>query len=446
MGFFGIVNGRGCYCTPYFTPMESDSTQCDANCEGDNTLMCGGKSKSSVFAMHMCDSTKADLGKDTKHAQSQKKSMDALVKKSSAHSKVMQFTAVDLQKSFGAVGDSGATGLMQSAKVFAGELIHKAEEADDVSTKLAELYKSSSSLTDFTDPATVTKAERTMEGIWETVAKSLDLADELQKLESQAAGESEVFDGLLEAGQKAGGNKITEPVAEGDIEVVAEKTWCYGAYDYLGGGRNSLDFSQCAQKVQDAPESCVSGFFNFYQNTWGWRSCYCVKATDCKNEDHQYKYRPCPNHGWHGWSSVYHVKPKAKASLIQYYPTMYYVDKQFEEMPMTCSGDLAAKPIIGQSKDGCAAACDSNIHSCVGFQHFNKGGHDLCFLLSNFKTGFYYTGCGKSFLQAGADKAPFEAGCYAKLSKFVGTTLKPNPSGKCKQCFKELTKANRCYK
>merc|ERR1719515_192647 len=32
MGFFGIVNGRGCYCTPYFTPMESDSSQCDAVC------------------------------------------------------------------------------------------------------------------------------------------------------------------------------------------------------------------------------------------------------------------------------------------------------------------------------------------------------------------------------------------------------------------------------
>merc|ERR1719218_276188 len=38
MGFFGIVNGRGCYCTPYFQPMASDSTQCDAVCEGEKTL------------------------------------------------------------------------------------------------------------------------------------------------------------------------------------------------------------------------------------------------------------------------------------------------------------------------------------------------------------------------------------------------------------------------
>merc|ERR1719313_995359 len=67
----------------------------------------------------------------------------------------------------------------------------------------------------------------------------------------------------------------------------------------------------------------------------------------------------------------------------------------------------------------------------------------MCVLFSNFKTGFYYTGCGKSFLQTSGQAC--ESTCYAKLSKFEGTTLKPNPSGKCKQCFKEVTKADRCY-
>merc|ERR1719171_2492360 len=80
MGFFGIVNGRGCYCTPYFTPMESDSTQCDAVCEGEKSTMCGGKSKSSVFAMHMCDSTKDDLGTRSGTATSMKGTMDGKVK------------------------------------------------------------------------------------------------------------------------------------------------------------------------------------------------------------------------------------------------------------------------------------------------------------------------------------------------------------------------------
>merc|ERR1719169_375819 len=77
MGFFGIVNGRGCYCTPYFKPMESDSSQCDSVCEGDATVMCGGKSKSTVFAMHMCASTEDDLGTSTGKASSMKSSMQA---------------------------------------------------------------------------------------------------------------------------------------------------------------------------------------------------------------------------------------------------------------------------------------------------------------------------------------------------------------------------------
>merc|ERR1719198_144984 len=76
MGFFGIVNGRGCYCTPYFQPMESDSSQCDSVCVGDNSQMCGGKSKSSIFAMHMCDSTKDDLSTRSGTASSLKASMD----------------------------------------------------------------------------------------------------------------------------------------------------------------------------------------------------------------------------------------------------------------------------------------------------------------------------------------------------------------------------------
>merc|ERR1719262_1747892 len=90
MGFFGIVNGRGCYCTPYFTPMESDSSQCDAVCEGDNTLMCGGKSKSSVFAMHMCDSTKDDLSTRSGAAGSLAATMNSETKTAKSWSSDMQ--------------------------------------------------------------------------------------------------------------------------------------------------------------------------------------------------------------------------------------------------------------------------------------------------------------------------------------------------------------------
>jgi len=315
MGFFGIVNGRGCYCTPYFTSMESDSSQCDAVCEGEKTLMCGGKSKSSVFAMHMCASTQEDLGTRSGTAGSLKASMDSKVTAAKGLSSDMQDMGAKLQKTFGAVGDSGASGLMQAAKVSAGTLVHKAEDAGAVADKLGALVKSANGLKGFTDPATVTKAERIMEDIDETVAEGEAVTDEL--------------DGLTDLASPSG---------------------------------------------------------------------------------------------------------TATGAAKQYSPVMYFVDKEFDSVPATCSGDSVGEPITGLSEDGCASACDANIHSCVGFQHFKDDDKQLCFLFSKFSTGFYYTG----------KDCKTRAKCFAKLSKFEGTTLKPNPSGKCAQCFKELTKADRC--
>jgi len=317
MGFFGIVNGRGCYCTPYFQAMESDSTQCDAVCEGEKTLMCGGKSKSSIFAMHMCASTKDDLGERASVAGSLSAEMDSKARNAKKISNAMQSMGEMMQKVAGQVGDSGASGQAQDAKVFAGKIVHKAEDAMDVVKKLNDLQKAASKLNGFTKPDTVTAAERIMEDIDVTVAQGEATTDELDTLVN-----------------------LANPQAE------------------------------------------------------------------------------------------------TKGAAKQYYPVMYFVDKEYSEVPSTCSGDRVAEVIVDVSRDGCATACDANIHDCVGFQYVAEG-PNLCYLFSNFKTGFYYTGCGKGQHE--------QVQCYAKLSKFEGTTLKPDGSGKCKQCFKELTKADRCY-
>jgi hypothetical protein len=189
MGFFGLVNGRGCYCTPYFKPMESDSTQCDAVCEGDNTLVCGGKSKSSVFAMHMCDSTADDLKTRTDAAMSLKASIDQKVGAAKGLSAFGQGSGEALQKSFGAVGDSGAAGHAQAMKVFAGKLEHKAEDGEKIAKALGELQEQGNALSDFTNPETVTKAERTMESVDKKVAEGEAVADELDDLIALARSE-----------------------------------------------------------------------------------------------------------------------------------------------------------------------------------------------------------------------------------------------------------------
>jgi len=330
MGFFGVVNGRGCYCTPYYKPMESDSSMCDSTCEGEPTTMCGGKSKSSVFALHNCDSTAGDLAASDTKATEMAGAMDAKAKTATTLSKNMQSGATALQKSFGGVGDSAATGLMQQAKVAAGKLVHGAEAVESLSQELKDLSKKAKGIKNFKDATEVTEAERIMESVDASVAKATAATSALDKL----------------------------------IELAS------------------------------------------------------------------------PSHD-------------DKEAAKEYFPIMHFVDSKYKGMPSTCGGDLVNGPIVDDSADGCASACNANFQSCVGFSYF--GPEKLCFLFSRFSTAFYYTGCKSliqqpAFLQESKGKDHPAVTCYAKLSRFEGTSLKPDGSGKCKECLRKATKADRCYK
>jgi len=329
IGFFGLTNGNNCYCAPYYKQMAGDSSQCDAVCPGDNTLMCGGKSKSSIFALHNCDSTSQDLSAADKKATELAGEMDKKAKTGTTLSKNMQKGADSLQKALGAVGDTAAAGLMQQAKVAAGKLVHAAEDVETLSIELKELSKKAKGIKDFKSSDEVTEAERIMESIDASLAK--------------ATASTATLDDLL---------ALASP------------------------------------------------------------------------------------------------SPDAKDAAKEYFPAMHFVDTKYEKVPSTCSGDLVNGPIVDESVDGCASSCNANFQTCVGFSYFAQ--EKLCFLFSKFSAATYYTGCKSliqqppAFLQTGA--ASPDVTCYAKLSRFEGTTLKPDGSGKCKECFRKATKANRCYK
>jgi len=255
--------------------------------------------------------------------------MDKNSKTASDLSKDMQKGAAALQKSFGGVGDAGATGLMQKAKQSAGTLEHSAEDVDALSKELKELSGRAKGIKNFKDSSEVTEAERIMENIDASVAKAAAANAKLEKL----------------------------------IELASPS-------------------------------------------------------------------------------------PDEKDSAKEYFPIMHFVDKKYDSVPSTCAGDLVNDPIVGESPDGCATSCNKNFQTCVGFSYFAP--EKLCFLFSRFNTAFYYTGC-KSLIQKPAflqetTTAPNDVTCYAKLSRFEGTTLKPDPSGKCKECLRKATKANRCFK
>lgn len=64
--FFGLLEGRKCYCTPY--PTLSAGTggqgQCAEVCEGDTSLQCGGMTKTLIYEMHRCGDTTAEAQED----------------------------------------------------------------------------------------------------------------------------------------------------------------------------------------------------------------------------------------------------------------------------------------------------------------------------------------------------------------------------------------------
>merc|ERR1719253_222642 len=323
MNFFGIVNGRKCYCAPYYKAMAGDSSMCDAVCPGDPTNMCGGKSKSQIFEMHMCNSAEEDLKSSADRASDLSDKMNTKATAAKSLSDSIQQAGAELQKTFGAVGDVAAADLMQKAKVFAGFLQHAAHYVDVMEKQITSLVEKSKS------PA-----------VTESIRDSEKLTARLDKTRMQSDKLLEKMDGLME----------------------------------------------------DAT----------YPDTYD-------------------------------------------GAAKQYYPIMYFVDKEFVSMPSTCGGKMVGSPKGMTSLDGCAEACDEQVHTCVGFSYF--GMEKLCFLMEKFSTASYYTGCKNaeeqlSFLQKAQ---PADVTCMVKFSEFEGTTLKPDPSGKCKQCLKKVTKADRCY-
>lgn len=118
----------------------------------------------------------------------------------------------------------------------------------------------------------------------------------------------------------------------------------------------------------------------------------------------------------------------------QYYPILYFAgERKRQDVPTTCTGNVIGEPKFVNNGDACAAACDDQIHTCVGYSLVGQ----VCFLLSSFKEAQFYVNC------TGEEKP--KPTCMAKLSKFQGTSLKPEGTGRCKECLKKMVQADRCF-
>jgi len=341
MMFFGIKNGNDCYCAPYYKAMAGDSDVCDVVCEGDQTVMCGSKTKSNVFEMHLCAKTGKELADTMETMGESAEELELLGGKVLEAANSMQFAAASLQLAF-SQRDYVASDQMQAAKVYAGKLLAAVKAADKLRAEMTELDGKG----------------KAKEGADFSVNEEINEAEE--------------------------------------ITMAMQKAITAGAAS--------------AQELESLLAS-ASPTLQYNETTPG----------------------------------------------EQYRPVMYFVDKEFVTAPSTCGGTMVGSPKVG-TFDACAEACDFEVGQCVGFNYFaNTTDAGLCVLFSKLKSAMYYTGCKEANESAepaaalvqgggksdGAD--PFDTRCVAKLADFEGTTLKPDPSGKCDMCLKEAEEARKCY-
>eukprot|EP00929_Paragymnodinium_shiwhaense_P095066 TRINITY_DN5601_c0_g1_i2.p1 TRINITY_DN5601_c0_g1~~TRINITY_DN5601_c0_g1_i2.p1 ORF type:complete len:668 (+),score=146.16 TRINITY_DN5601_c0_g1_i2:75-2078(+) len=523
MSFFGINNGRECYCAPFFEATAGDSSHCTEVCDGDAGQFCGGKTKSSVFEMHACNDGPIALGVQMVNAFNLRLLMEELIPKAMSAATGKQALSSDLQAILSKDGNPDASDLMQLAKVSAGKLLHAAEEAKAAKEKMRRAIGPGIRLTGLgrLKPLLAASVDRDSEGqggIEEVIAAALEKRGGARRdfTDFAVAKQGEDAEKLLEKLAETAQEKLdilqqlflaNEPEINGVFHVVrgscvVDDAGCVMTSSYTDGNRSEyLNREYC--EIQLPPKgadvvyekvSIEPRWDSLIVNGIRWTGMYPDAPTWKASEgaENHVKYRcesgNCPDGEtlaehthvtgkiiWKtdsfgvqdGFKICAATKEETKDNAIQYYPLMYFADKSYLEAPTTCTGTVVGEPIYYKSVHSCAAACDAAVGECVGFSYYpdkalaNNNGPNICFLFSSIKKATYYTGCntGKSkaaaFLQQrnstsdyspAIEKNPDHPVCGLKLSKFVGTTIKPNPSGKCPGCLKTLTRADRCYK
>jgi hypothetical protein len=388
MLFFGILNGRDCYCTPYFKAMASDDSTCDAVCEGDTSQTCGSQKKSNIWEMHMCNDAAQTLAEFSFNSHQLEESMAELIPNAESAAEGKNELGATLQAAFGKAGDPDAGGLMQKAKVAAGNLENLAADAEAERKKLAKLISDADALTGFrfgdfsanmakelgsvrqavTDYMSSSKIEKFLE--FDTAKEGDELLAELEKqlpiAQKLYAELSELY--LLSEpvvsttlymhsgncilnedtncitpftrnGRYQAGESCHFEILNGEADVEIKKMDTEGGYDPICMGGVCYSGGK-----GEGTTVRVSGDIT-------WRSDCCVTRPG---------FEICVNP----------INEKKGEEGNQYYPIMYFVDKKFVNVAQTCNGDLIGSPIYFKNYHGCAGACDANNQECVGFAYF----------------------------------------------------------------------------
>lgn len=200
MNFFGIQNGRDCYCTPYYKQeVGAGSEDCDAPCDGNPAMMCGGKTKSDIFQMHWCGDVAKNLGAAVELVQAKKMDLSDAVSKLEICANSLQDAGEALQKQTADNGDSFSGDDGQNAKIVAGEYkkairsAQKAVDAADAAGKTGTTLQSG----DETSPDNAMKAEAALEDLDLAAVHAEDALDEITSMSEKCEAVAVPKDNVL---------------------------------------------------------------------------------------------------------------------------------------------------------------------------------------------------------------------------------------------------------
>lgn len=412
---FGILNGRECYCAPFFKPMESDSSECDATCEGDPVRMCGGKTKSSIFGMHMCANTAEDLDAVLTKSKASTSALKALYHKFDNIGVNGQKDAEEVQKIFGQAGDPVASDQMQATKVQAGVLEHLAEDADALITAMegAQNKIKGMAKADFSLFEAAAKAEALIKDVEEQLLGAKELAANMEEV---IADHFEIVPEQDAPPAPVDRKELYYPVMYFvDRQHEQEMSTCDGEMD--GKPLMGLSMDECAAICDSKIHSCEA--FNYFSHGKG----ICILFTKLTSITH---YTGCKKVEGFGrflqktTASKKKDEPKPVISCLDGLP-LREIDPSECDAAAEAMGGSIWGPTCDAVGPGEYCECDGEcgceqLNQCGGAEIYQKGGSTL-----------------------------FTAKCVAKFQKFNGLNLTPQGSGKCDVCLKKVNKAERCY-
>lgn len=185
MSFFGIKDGRTCYCMPYYKPAASGSGMCDLPCPGDEMQICGGKIKSSVYEMHTCGDKGKALTSVAAAAGEALSAFYAAALFSGKFSDQLQKAGEQLQKIGGLSGSPTTGDYGQTAKNYAGEAGHVLMDGEclEAYDELLMVYEESegTSLLDMKKAVNLAKLEEAAETMDKMTPKVAECAKKAGK-------------------------------------------------------------------------------------------------------------------------------------------------------------------------------------------------------------------------------------------------------------------------